>query len=129
MTARIEIDAGAVEGRISRLLYGQFAEFMFEGIKRGLHAELIRNRSFEERPSVIGLSQYWERYPDDRNDDYAMSFGWDSDTGVGVASDANGSTGSHSQRIQLRPGVVAGTAFISPASPSGRASSIAATCG
>jgi hypothetical protein len=30
-TAGIEIDAGTVEGRISRMLYGQFAEFMFEG--------------------------------------------------------------------------------------------------
>ena len=39
---------GTVEGRISPLLYGQFIEFMYEGIKRGLHAELIRNRSFEE---------------------------------------------------------------------------------
>ena len=32
----------AVEGRISPLLYGQFLEFMFEGIKGGLHAELMR---------------------------------------------------------------------------------------
>ena len=50
---------------------------MFEGIKGGLHAELIRNRSFEEAPNAIGLSRYWERYPDDRNDDYAISFHWD----------------------------------------------------
>lgn len=70
--ATIEIDADAVEGRISRMLYGQFVEFMFEGIKRGLHAELIRNRGFEERPSATGLSQYWARYPDDRNDDYGI---------------------------------------------------------
>ena len=32
--ASIEIDASRVEGRISPLLYGQFAEFMFENIKR-----------------------------------------------------------------------------------------------
>src|SRR5262252_11127631 len=35
--ASIEIDAGKVEGRLSPLLYGQFAEFMFENIKGGLH--------------------------------------------------------------------------------------------
>src|SRR5207247_10739445 len=76
-SVRIEIDAGRIEGRISPLLYGQFIEFMFEGVKRGLHAELIRNRSFDEEPGAIGLSRYWERYPDDRNDDYGMSFSRD----------------------------------------------------
>jgi len=75
-TASITIDERKVENRISPLLYGQFLEFMFEGIKGGLHAELIRNRSFEEPPNVIGLSRNWERYPDDRNDDYALSFNW-----------------------------------------------------
>ena len=48
---------------------------MYEGIKRGLHAELIRNRGFEESPNRIGLSRYWERYPDDRNDDYTVFVG------------------------------------------------------
>ena len=75
--ASISIDARKVENRISPLLYGQFLEFMYEGIKGGLHAELIRNRSFEEPPNVIGLSRNWERYPDDRNDDYALTFHWD----------------------------------------------------
>jgi alpha-L-arabinofuranosidase len=75
--ASISIDARRVENRISPLLYGQFLEFMYEGIKGGLHAELIRNRSFEEPPNVIGLSRNWERYPDDRNDDYALTFHWD----------------------------------------------------
>ena len=68
--ASIEIDAGKVEGRLSPLLYGQFAEFMFENIKGGLHAEMIRNRGFEETPNATGLSRYWEPYPDGRNDDY-----------------------------------------------------------
>ena len=77
--ASISIDARKVENRISPLLYGQFLEFMYEGIKGGLHAELIRNRSFEEQPNIIGLSRNWERYPDDRNDDYALSFHWDNE--------------------------------------------------
>ena len=72
--ASISIDARKIENRISPLLYGQFLEFMYEGIKGGLHAELIRNRSFEEPPNIIGLSRNWERYPDDRNDDYALKF-------------------------------------------------------
>lgn len=75
--ASISIDARKVENRISPLLYGQFLEFMYEGVKRGLHAELIHNRSFEEPPNVSGLSRDWERYPDDRNDDYALTFHWD----------------------------------------------------
>src|SRR4029434_6944335 len=72
--ARIEIDAGTVEGRLRPVLYGHFSEFMFENIKGGLHAEMIRNRGFEEAPNATGLSRYWERYPDDRNDDYGFSF-------------------------------------------------------
>jgi len=75
--ASISIDARKIENRISPLFYGQFLEFMYEGVKGGLHAELIRNRSFEEPPNVIGLSRNWERYPGDRNDDYALNFHWD----------------------------------------------------
>jgi alpha-N-arabinofuranosidase len=52
---------------------------MFEGVKGGLHAELIRNRSFEEAEGGAGLSRYWERYPDQRNHDYALNFLWDAE--------------------------------------------------
>ena len=76
--ASIRIDATHVENEISPDLYGQFMEFMFQDIKGGLHAELIRNRSFEEAANVTGLSRYWEREPDDRNDDPAMRFHPDS---------------------------------------------------
>jgi alpha-N-arabinofuranosidase len=105
--AGIEIDAGRVESRISPLLYGQFIEFMFEGIKRGLHAELIRNRSFEEEPGAIGISRYWERYPDDRNDDYAISFSWDAGAAYPPTSGSERPETRHSLRVQLRSGVVA----------------------
>src|SRR5918999_688854 len=74
--AAIAIDASSIENSISPRLYGQFAEFMFENIKFGLHAELLRNRGFEETASVIGLPRHWERHPDDRNDD-GIRFGWD----------------------------------------------------
>src|ERR1700755_593917 len=62
-SSSVTIDASKVENRVSPLLYGQFIEFMFEGVKGGLHAELLRDRSFEERPNAIGLPRDWERYP------------------------------------------------------------------
>jgi alpha-L-arabinofuranosidase len=99
--AAIDIDASRVEGRISPLLYGQFIEFMFEGVKRGLHAELLANRSFEEPPNAIGLSRDWNRYPDDRNDDYALTFAWDERDAY-----PTGSQRSHALRVELRPGVI-----------------------
>ncbi|HEV2912455.1 MAG TPA: alpha-L-arabinofuranosidase C-terminal domain-containing protein [Pyrinomonadaceae bacterium] len=105
LSAAITIDAARVEGEISPLLYGQFAEFMFENIKGGLHAELIRNRSFEEAPNVTGLSRYWERYPDDRNDDYALNFSWDAKISYPVrGSDAREIT-EHSQEVVAGDGV------------------------
>jgi alpha-N-arabinofuranosidase len=71
---------------------------MFEGIKGGLHAELIRNRSFEDAPSVIGLPRHWERYPDDRNDDYGLAFRHDREVFYPAAKDAEreaGGDGAH----------------------------------
>ena len=99
-TASITIDARKVENPISPLLYGQFLEFMFEGIKSGLHAELIRNRSFEEPANVIGLSRNWERYPDDRNDDYALSFHWDDQSAYPAARK------EHSLQVRAGEGVI-----------------------
>src|SRR5918911_209046 len=78
--ASIRVDARRVENRLSPLLYGQFVEFMYEGVKSGLHAELLRDRSFEEQPNATGLPRYWERYPDDRDDDYGLAFAWDNST-------------------------------------------------
>jgi len=75
--ASITIDAQKVENRISPTFYGQFMEFMYEDIKGGLYAELLRDRSFEEPANAIGLPRDWERYPDDRNDDTAIKFHWD----------------------------------------------------
>ncbi|HEU4837047.1 MAG TPA: alpha-L-arabinofuranosidase C-terminal domain-containing protein [Pyrinomonadaceae bacterium] len=106
--ASISIDARAVENRISPLLYGQFLEFMYEGIKGGLHAELIRNRGFEEPPNAIGLSRNWERYPDDRNDDYALTFHWDDKHAfppqreIKIESDVK----EHSLRVEAGDGVI-----------------------
>ena len=42
---------------------------------------MIANRGFEEPPNAIGLSREWNRYPDDRNDDYAITFASDGGDG------------------------------------------------
>ena len=99
--ASIAIDARKVENRISPLLYGQFLEFMYEGVKGGLHAELIRNRSFEEPPNAIGLSRNWERYPDDRNDDYGLTSHWDSQFAYPQQR-----KNEHSLRVEAGDGVI-----------------------
>ena len=48
-TARVVVDAARVEGRIDPRLYGQFLEFMYEGIKGGLHAELCATAASRSR--------------------------------------------------------------------------------
>jgi alpha-L-arabinofuranosidase len=74
--AKIVIDASKIEGNISPILYGQFDEIMYGGVKEGLWAELLRDRGFDEKPNAAGLPRYWERDPDDRDDD-AIHFRWD----------------------------------------------------
>jgi alpha-L-arabinofuranosidase len=106
LAATLSIDAAKVEGPISPALYGQFMEFMFEGIKEGLTAELVRNRSFEEPANAIGLSRYWERYPDDRNDDYALNFQWDSQISYPGNAKAANRLAEHSLRVDVDRGVV-----------------------
>ena len=98
--ASIAIDAATVANRISPRLYGQFAEFMFENIKFGLHAELLRNRGFEEAADAIGLPRYWERDPDDRNDD-AIRFRWDDSVTYPPSRPPGQQQVEHSLRIEL----------------------------
>lgn len=65
--ATILIDSSDRLNPISELLYGHFAEFMFENIKQGLWAELLVNRGFENTAPPPAAAHYWERYPDTRN--------------------------------------------------------------
>jgi len=101
LNAAITVEAAKVENAISPLLYGQFAEFMFEDIKGGLTAELIRDRSFDEAPNAIGLPRHWERYPDDRNDDPALNFRWDSTVFYPARVDANTVSTQHSLQVEI----------------------------
>ena len=73
--ATIQVDASERLNAISPLLYGHFAEFMFEDIKGGLWAELLQNRGFEMAAPPPSAAQWWDRYPDNRNDDYVFFIG------------------------------------------------------
>jgi len=111
LQATITIDATKVENKISPVLYGQFIEYMFEGIKSGLHAELLRDRGFESLPNAIGLPRYWERYPDGRNDDYALTFHWDESVSFppsrNIQFDIDGTKPTeHSIRVEAGDGVM-----------------------
>lgn len=99
--ASITVDLQKVENRISPLLYGQFMEFMFQDIKGGLHAELLRNRSFEEPANAIGLSRYWERDPDDRDHDAALKYQWDDAVFYPPSRSFDGQGIEHSLRITI----------------------------
>jgi alpha-L-arabinofuranosidase len=99
--ATIEIDADRLEGPISPMLYGQFDEFMFEGVKRGLTAELIRDRSFDEAPNAIGVPRDWEREPDDRNDDPGLRFHWDDAVYYPTRREFMTERAEHSLRVDL----------------------------
>jgi len=98
--ATVAIDAATVENRISPRLYGHFAEFMFENIKFGLHAELLHDRGFEEAANVFGLPRYWERNPDDRGDD-AIRFRWDDSVAYPPSRPLGSPQVEHSLRIDL----------------------------
>jgi alpha-N-arabinofuranosidase len=99
--ATVSIDASNVEGEISPILYGQFDEFMFGGVKGGLSAELLQDRSFDGAPNTIGLPRYWERDPDDRNDDPALHFHWDAEVFYPPTRPVKTDVSDHSLRIDL----------------------------
>jgi len=99
--ASITILADKVEGRVSPTLYGQFDEFMYEAVKFGLNAEMVRDRGFEELPNAIGLPRYWERDPDDRNDDSALHFHWDDSVAYPASRSFTSETSDHSLRVTI----------------------------
>lgn len=120
--ASVRIDARRVENRISPLLYGQFLEFMYEGMKFGLHAELLRDRGFEEAPDALGLPRDWERYPDDRNDDYGLAFARDDSVHYPPHRNLKVETGEksvpeHSLRVDAGDGVIKRHGIFQPRVP------------
>jgi alpha-L-arabinofuranosidase len=123
LTASVRIDATTVANRIDPQLYGHFIEYMFEGIKYGLHAELLRDRGFEEAADASGLPRDWEREPNGRNDDRETTFSRDADVAyaaqqtpfpadasahalrVAIKARYDGPRGVRQSRIPVRAGV------------------------
>jgi alpha-N-arabinofuranosidase len=101
--AAVRVDVARVENRISPTLYGHFVEFMYEGIKFGLHAELLRNRGFEEPANVVGLPRHWDREPDDRNDS-DLHFRWDDSVSYPPGRTPSPEPVEHSLRIEVLAG-------------------------
>src|SRR5882762_794377 len=99
-TATVRVDAGRVENRISPTLYGHFVEFMFEGVKFGLHAELLWDRGFEEPVSAVGLPRHWDREPDDRNDGN-VHFRWDESVSYPLGRTPAAERAEHSLRVDV----------------------------
>ena len=99
--AAVRVDAGRVENRISPTLYGHFVEFMFEGVKFGLHAEMLRNRGFDEPASAVGLPRHWEREPDERNDS-DIHFRWDESVSYPPGRKPDPERMEHSLGLDLR---------------------------
>ena len=99
--AAVHVDAGRVENRISPTLYGHFVEFMFEGVKFGLHAEMLRNRGFDEPASAVGLPRHWEREPDERNDS-DIHFRWDESVSYPPGRKPDPERMEHSLGLDLR---------------------------
>lgn len=96
ISATIRIDASERLNPVSDLLYGHFAEFMFENIKHGMWAELLVNRGFENLAPPPAASHYWERYPDVRN--HANGFRMD---GKGIGVPEQGYPLSYENRAQI----------------------------
>ena len=67
-TVTVKIDTTRVENHISPRMYAAFVEMMAEDVKRGLTAELLHDRSFEQASDYLGLPAHWKLEPDERND-------------------------------------------------------------
>ncbi len=103
LAASVRIDATKVANRISPQLYGHFIEYMFEGIKFGLHAELLKNRGFEDEANAAGLPRDWEREPNDRNDDRETTFARDADVAFAAqATPFPADASAHSLRLVIK---------------------------
>jgi len=63
----IEIDAASIIAKVNPNIYGNFIEFIDDCINKGMWAELLLNRGFENEDSNNdGVSEPW--YPTGMND-------------------------------------------------------------
>ena len=103
-SATIHVDPRHVLHSVSPRMYASFVEMMAEDVKRGLTAEMLLDRSFEQPSDYLNLPASWQLEPDERNDNVgAIKF-------AQVAEDAYPPTDeatkqpNHALRITLNPG-------------------------
>ncbi len=107
--ASIRVDATRVENHVSPRMYAAFVEMMAEDVKRGLTAEMLLDRSFEQPPDYLGLPSHWRLEPDERNDNVgAIKFAPTTDEAYPKVDEATGQP-NHSLRITLAPGDITDT--------------------
>lgn len=100
-SATIKIDPARVENHVSPNMYAAFVEIMAEGVRRGITAEMLHDRSFEECPDYLGLPAGWRIEPDERNDnDGAIKFEQTTDEAYPTINLATGAR-EHSLRVTL----------------------------
>ena len=102
--ATIHVDPAHVLGHVQSRMYASFVEMMAEDVKRGMTAEMLLDRSFEQSTDYLGLPASWQLEPDERNDNVgAIKFTQVTDDAYPRIDDAT-KLPNHSLRITLNPG-------------------------
>ena len=108
-SATIRVNATRVENHVSPQMYAAFVEMMAEDVKRGLTAEMLLDRSFEQPADSLGLPAHWRLEPDERNDTVgAIKFAQVTDEAYPRIDLATGAP-NHSLRITLAPADITDT--------------------
>src|SRR5277367_3366695 len=103
-SATIRIDAAKVENHVSPGMYGAFVEMMAEDVKRGMTAEMLLDRSFDQPTDYLGLPAHWQIEPDERNDNGgAIRFAQTTEEAL-PRTDLATSAANHSLQVMLAPG-------------------------
>jgi alpha-N-arabinofuranosidase len=101
--ASVTVNAHQVENRVSPGMYASFVEMMAEDVKRGLTAEMLQDRSFEQGTDYLGLPAAWRLEPDERNDNVgAIRFAQTSEDAYPAVSRI-GDARNHALRVELAP--------------------------
>ncbi len=101
--ASIHIDPGRVVNHVSPRMYAAFTEMMAEDVKRGLTAEMLLDRSFEQPTDYLGLPAHWRLEPDERNDNVgAVKFAQTTEQAYPLM-DAATKEANHALRVKLAP--------------------------
>ncbi len=90
-------------------MYAAFTEMMAEDVKRGLTAEMLLDRSFEQSVDYLGLPAHWQLEPDERNDNVgAIRFEQTAEAAYPGTSAAGGEP-NRGLRITLAPSDITDT--------------------